>query len=1044
MDNLKFSKSNLTKSQYFIWTGQMINPDDPLYNVVFTFDIKGKINSEKFTKAFKILVRETDTLRTIFTEKDGIVNQMVLDHMEYNLEVIDLSSQPLEISSWINERKLLSFDISKCLFDTALIKYSDNGFIWYINQHHLITDAWGNTVIFKNLGAIYRDLLNSSTSEFEINSFSSYRVFEKKSREKGNTQETAFWKEKIKSVSSLKLYGTDNMFSVKKNRLEFEIGFERTKRIHELIKLKRFSSLNQDLALYNVFSTIVFFFLYKITGHQELSFGTPTSNRISKNFKNTPGLFIEFYPLTCLIAENETISSLFNKVKNEIYKLLQNVKPGLSSAEVNRKFNVVFNYINAKVTRFGNHEVDAVYQSTDHYDPRFNLIINLSDFNDSGNFKLQIDYCDQQFPSSIKDFLPDQMIKCIDLFLNDYEIELDDADIIGEKEHEYLLNELNNTDVPYDEAETLLTKFTNNVHRIPNQTAFHFEGDKLTYEGLDIESEKLANHLINKYHLKKGDVVGIFMDRSIEMGIALYGIIKAGCSYLPIDPYYPKERIKYLIKDAYVKTIITQSKFENNLPGTVAKFTFDNYRNLKLASSRIENVNLSQEDVACILYTSGSTGFPKGVLLHHKGICNNLNWLQDTYPLKQKERILQKTPLIWDVSIWEFFWPLQVGAELVIIKPGGHIDPDYLVKMNQKHDIVAGYYVPSLLIEFLGAKDVENCKSLRYVHSGGESLTPKIRDLFFSKLDARLEHQYGVTESAIGLTYWECTKSGNEKVLPIGYPVHNTQLYILNKKLIPNPFGVPGELFVGGNQVTHGYLNRPEATAERFKVNTFSDKSKWLYSTGDNVRRRSDGAIEFLGRLDNQVNLRGVRVELGEIEAKIRHIPSVIEVRVALVGKEESTHAIAAFIKPSGKITSNEIKNELINHLPTYMIPTKIILLDEFPLLENGKIDVKKLVNNFGSYETGETQPQYIAPRNDLEILVSEIWKSVFDLKEISIYDDFLSLGGHSLTAIRIINGIHGKLSINLSVNILFERSTIASLSQFIEEIIMQSLEDPS
>ncbi len=436
------------------------------------------------------------------------------------------------------------------------------------------------------------------------------------------------------------------------------------------------------------------------------------------------------------------------------------------------------------------------------------------------------------------------------------------------------------------------------------------------------------------------------------------------------------------------------------------------------------------ENPAYIIYTSGSTGKPKGVVNTHRGILNRLLWMQDAYRLTASDRVLQKTPFSFDVSVWEFFWPLMFGARLVVARPEGHKDGEYLVKTIVDQRITVMHFVPSMLQLFLETPGVEKCDCLRHVICSGEALSPDLQNRFFSRLDARLHNLYGPTEAAVDVTYWECRRDGHLKTVPIGRPVANTKIYILDSQMHPTPVGVPGELHIGGVQVARGYVNRPDLTAEKFVPDPFSDDpGARLYKTGDLARYLPDGDIEYLGRLDHQIKIRGLRIELAEIESVLIQHPAARE--AAVVAREDTPgdQRLVAYVvlKPASPLSSTELRDHLKRSLPDYMIPAAFVGLDALPLTSSGKVDRRGLP---APKEQPRSEGAYLAPRNGLEKTIAEIWRELLHVEQVGIHDNFFDLGGHSLLIVQAHRRLRGITDKDLSVADLFRFSTISALAE--------------
>ena len=564
----------------------------------------------------------------------------------------------------------------------------------------------------------------------------------------------------------------------------------------------------------------------------------------------------------------------------------------------------------------------------------------------------------------------------------------------------------------------------------PSLSALRFGDTELSYYQLDRSANALAHELRNA-GLEPGQLAGLCMERSLEMVVALLAVLKAGAGYVPIDPAYPADRISFMLQDTRVPVVLTQRHLESKLPPSGARVLVLDSNSCASHADAAPELNLSPDQIAYVIYTSGSTGKPKGVMISHRAICNRLLWMQQQYSLGQDDRVLQKTPYSFDVSVWEFFWPLMTGACLTLARPGGHQDAAYLVDLIGREGITTLHFVPSMLQLFIEQPGIEECVSLKRVLCSGEALPYELQQRFFERSAAELHNLYGPTEAAVDVTYWACRREDSRRIVPIGRPVANTQTYILDKHGHPTPVGVPGELHLGGVQLALGYLNRPELTAERFVPDPFaSTPHARLYRTGDLCRYLPDGAIDFLGRLDFQVKIRGFRIELGEIELALAQHPEIREaVVVARVDEHETTRTyLAAYLvaESSSTPTASSLRAHLAQTLPEFMVPATFVFLNHFPLNSNGKLDRKALpVPTLNPTASGEQ----VKPATEMERQLAEIFRDALRLEEVGVTDNFFDVGGDSIRAVRITDAIRASLSPQLELVQFFDHPTIRSLA---------------
>ncbi len=614
---------------------------------------------------------------------------------------------------------------------------------------------------------------------------------------------------------------------------------------------------------------------------------------------------------------------------------------------------------------------------------------------------------------------------------------LSEIDILTTEERNQLIRKWNNTEIQYSQK-CIHQLFEEQVERSPDAIAVVFDNQQLTYRHLNERANQLA-HYLQKLGVKPELLVGICIERSLEMIVGLLGILKAGGAYVPLDPSYPKERLSYMLEDTGVKVLLTQRSLTELLPENQAIVVSLDGDWQVIAQENQNNLNsgVKGENLAYVIYTSGSTGKPKGAMNTHKGISNRLVWMQNTYQLTSSDRILQKTPFSFDVSVWEFFWPLLAGATLVVVKPQGHKDNAYLIKLIQQQQITTIHFVPSMLRVFLQEPSLENCSCLKRVICSGEALPYELTQRFFGRLNCELHNLYGPTEAAIDVTFWHCLPQIQQQIVPIGRPIANTQIYILDQYLQPVPVGIAGELHIGGVGLARGYLNRPELTSHKFISHSFGDGK--LYKTGDLARYLPDGNIEFLGRIDHQVKIRGFRIELGEIETVLSHHPAV-EQAIVIAHEDETGHkSLIAYIvgnsQPSDAVEHNQevnlfdeqiLQSYLESRLPEYMMPNAFVMLDAIPLTANGKIDRRALPSL--EQIRIELANTYVAPCTPIEEILAVIWAEVLGIEQVGIHDNFFELGGDSIRGIQVIAKAK-QIGFDFSLPQLLQYQTIQELA---------------
>ncbi|MEV6980965.1 amino acid adenylation domain-containing protein [Sphaerisporangium sp. NPDC051017] len=599
----------------------------------------------------------------------------------------------------------------------------------------------------------------------------------------------------------------------------------------------------------------------------------------------------------------------------------------------------------------------------------------------------------------------------------------------------------NATEVDYPTAHTVPELITLQARATPDAVAIRFEGTSVTYRELEERTNRLA-HRLRALGVGPGSVVAVHLERSVELVVALVATLKAGGAYLPLDPQYPPARLMFMAGDAGARVLLTRRSLAArlNVPDLRPVCLDDPAEGLDDLPAEAQEGAPGLADLAYVIYTSGSTGMPKGVMNTHAGLLNRLLWMQEAYRLGPGDAVMQKTPCGFDVSVWEFFWPFIAGARLVVIKPDGHKDMEYLGEVVEAERVTFLHFVPPMLALFLEFADLSKCGSIRQVVCSGEALSADLARRFFaSGLSAGLDNLYGPTEAAIDVTRWTC--GPQDAITPIGAPIANTTVHVLDAHGNRMPVGMAGELHLGGVQLARGYLNRPELTAEKFVADP-EDPDRRLYATGDLARWRADGVVEFLGRIDHQVKLNGSRIELGEIEAALLDHPGVAQAVVVLGEDNRGEPALVAYLvyrgdpEPGGRVRAR-----LAERLPEYMLPTMYVALTEIPLSPNGKVDrgalPKPTVRDLGTSEA-----EFVAPRDDVERLLADLFGKVLGRGPISIKDSFFDLGGHSLLAARLTARLRRSFGIDVPMRMLYAGPTVESLAVALVEAALVAEKD--
>ncbi|MFC7451441.1 amino acid adenylation domain-containing protein, partial [Rhodococcus daqingensis] len=568
--------------------------------------------------------------------------------------------------------------------------------------------------------------------------------------------------------------------------------------------------------------------------------------------------------------------------------------------------------------------------------------------------------------------------------------------------------------------------------RTPDAVALVFEGEELTYAEFDARANRLARHLISM-GVGPESMVGLGIRRSLDLMIGMYAIVKAGGAYVPIDPDHPADRTTYVLETADPVCVLSTRRDHFEVDPRFEVLEIDLLDTSAYDDAPVTDADrrapLHLDNTAYVMFTSGSTGKPKGVVVTHRAIVNQLVWKQSEYGLGSDDVVLQQIAMTFDVSVWEFFWGLQNGARLVIAKPDGHKDPSYLAEVIAEHGVTTATFVPSPLGVFVAVADAASLRTLRRAFVIGEALPPETAARWRELTDAGLHNMYGPTEAAVSVTNWEA-RPEDTVTTPIGLPQWNVQVHVLDAGLRPTPAGVAGELYLAGPQLARGYLTRPGITSDRFVANPFGDAGDRMYRTGDLVRRRGDGVLEYIGRTDFQVKLRGQRIELEEIESAVLGHASVLQTAVLVVQDERTGDQLVAYVVPEDgrEVDGEELRRYVGGTLPAYMVPNAVVVLEEFPLNPSGKLDRKQLpVPEFADAGV------YRAPSTATEATVAGVLAEVLGLERVSVDASFFDLGGNSLTATRVMARLAEEIGVSVPLRAVFLEPTAAGIAAAID-----------
>ena len=1039
----KYIETNisLTQSQLMLWMGQKMSPKSPMYNMAHSFEISGAIDETIFKKSFQDLIAAVDVFRIIFKEEKGIPYQNILEDCNYDIEIEDYSNvNRAELEQDLQNRTMQIFDVSKPLFDSALYKISETNYVWYLNIHHLVTDATSSTIIFEIFTKIYKQNKESQNNiELVIPQYRDYLKFEEiiaNDKEKDNVRK--YWKETASKVTAPPiLYGQNSKeFTSQSNRVTVKLDKVRIEKLEELASKPEFRCWTKDLTYFNIFLTALFVYIKRVSNEEKLAIGALSHSRVTKEFKKTAGMFVELFPLVAEFSKDDTFLTLYNKVRQETNEYLRHAQPAMASAEASSGFNVVLNYIKANFSDFNGSSVKSKWIHPNHCDVSHHMRCTVYDMDGTGEIELFFDLNTAIFNTEFQEKIPSHFLTIFDAFLDNDSQLIDKPAFITEN----TIKEQLKTFIFNDAYPSFVDKISEVIENNSNEIAIRDGSETFTYKDLERLSNALCYTLKEK-GVEAGDCVAVHLYRSADYIITLLALLKSNVTCVPIAANQAEERIGYIIENSDCSLIITSSLLIDNLQNCdQAKFNITNdgwkQNNLdvefKLPKSK-------PDEIAYILYTSGSTGKPKGIMITHRSVSNYLFSCNDFWGTKTKFAFC--TSISFDITYTAILLPLYQGGEVIVYKEDEE-GPDGAVlrvlKDNKADSIVL---TPSHLLFFLGKGHSES--KLRNIIVLGEDfktdLANKIKAEYHK--DAKIYNFYGPAEATIACVIAKFNPEKHKGVsVPIGKPINNTIALVLDDQLNAVPKGVVGTLYLGGYGISKGYVKRPDLTAEQFIQNPFLS-SDILYNSGDLVRCNNDNELEFLGRKDNQVKLNGHRIELREIESVLEEYEGVIEAVTLVIESDNNLKKIGqlvAFYRGNPEIEASELRMFLEKKLPYYMIPLQFKYMEEFPLSPNAKTDRKKL-----SEENDiqfESDKPYVAPTNEIEEIIANVWSELLEIEKIGIHDHFISLGGHSLLAMRITSSLNEVLELENPLDKIFVYPTVASYATYVEETIMSLL----
>jgi amino acid adenylation domain-containing protein len=1053
-----YDRSNLTKNQLMVWLGQKLNADVPLYNIPYVINLSGHVEPEHVRSAWRDIVDSSDALRTVFEEDEaGGVRQRVLPSVQWDMEQLDFSREPdpaAKLRVWLRERSQGVLPVGQRLLDSALIKTAEGAYTAYFNTHQLVTDAWSDAVIIKRLLSLYeRSATGRSGEKKDSGRFSDYVDYERNLRNSPRYEEAqAFWQRELaEDAEPLAFYGQVPLKrSAAVEKVSVNLGPERTRRLKEIAATEGIFLLSQELTLFSVFVALASTFLYRVTGASRIPLGIYYHNR--PGFREVVGLFMHVHPLRVSVEDGDTFRSLIGRTQAEYRRVSKYRDFPVANPSRKPAYDVLINYVNMSLpTRVNGTSVSYEWLHSGHGTESLN--IEMHDFEASGSFEVGFRFHRDVFNEERRADAIRHFLQIVDCFLADSAQPVALATLLTGAEREQLVVRFNETARAYEPGRTVVAQFEDQIERLADKVAVEAEGQALTYGELNARANQLA-HALRRLGVGRETLVAVCTERSLELAVALLGVLKAGAAFLPLDAGYPQERLAFMLDDSGAEVLLTRQRLLPGLPRRKgATLCLDSEWRKVAAESRLNpSGGATPDNLAYLIYTSGSTGKPKGTMVQHRSLFDYNQTAAREYGVTDRERVLQFCSLSFDISIEEIVPCLTNGATLVLRNEEMLASvPAFLETCDRwavtLMSLPTAYWHE--LTEALDSSGLSLPGALRLVIIAGERVMPE-RLTAWQRHAGRgtaLINTYGLTEATIistviELTAWE-GRGGDSNEVPIGGPVSNTQLYVLDRNGQPVPVGMPGELHVGGLLLARGYHRRPEVTAERFVPDPFGESpGARLYRTGDLARFSAADSLEFLGRRDRQVKIRGFRIELEEIASALRQHPAVRDCAVVLREDAPGRKQLVAYVVPRQQPPppGNYLREFLGRNLPDYMLPAVFMTLEALPLTPNGKLDYSTLPAPERS--DAALDNVYAGPRTRTERDLCETWASVLGVDRVGIHDNYFELGGDSIRSIQI-RAKAQRQGLEFTVQDLFQHQTIQALAKVCKVLSPESISLP-
>ena len=1015
-----------------------------LYNFPMIFELIGNVDKTRINDVLQKMVDRQGVLRTSLDVVDGNLVQKVEKHIDFILEENECEDSLLD--EFIQNYLIRQFDMTVApIFRANFIECTSGKKYLFLDIHHAIMDGYSMLVFFNDFFALYE---KKELPELLIQ-FTDYAIWEENAY-KNNLfySQNEYWINQLSNFPEPLNLNTDfmrpNVQSSEGDVYDFVINSELCSKLIQLAK-------NRNVTLFPVLLAGFYIFIYKQTNQDDFIVGIPTAGRFDNSIENLIGMFFNILPMRIKLDPEKTVSELIKEVAGMVAKGIENEQYDYDyvlkklnlkqNADRSILFDVLFKLEgftkDVALCDVGTPKAeikldDLTLRSYPFKKNRAKHDLTLEILTREDTLECYFEYCTKLFKKETIERMARHLLNIYNNFTKNPSVKINEIDYLSATEESKLINEFNNTKAEYPEGKTLVDLFEAQVEKTPERIAVSFGGESITYRELNNRANKFAKELISK-GVKADEIVGIMTDRCIEMIVGIYGIIKAGAAYMPIDRRYPSERIEYMLDNSGARILVAQYPEEAKGYNVEIMELPKGDNNTEEANPRAE---INERNLAYIIYTSGTTGRPKGVMIEHRSIVNRLNWMQKAYPIGKDDVILQKTTYTFDVSVWEIIWWSLTGASVMMLPQGEEKDPEAIVKRIKEGNVTTIHFVPSMLNMFIKYVEMVGCyeeiKSLRTVFSSGEALKKNQVDVFYDEITKRngtkLINLYGPTEAAVDVTYYDCSENHDSEIVYIGKPIDNIRLYILDKTGKPTAIGVAGELCISGIGLARGYVNNEKLTNDKFVENPYDCENR-TYRTGDLARWTADGNIEYLGRIDNQVKIRGFRIELEEIEKVIMKVENIEAATVVARDGEEGKYICAYYVEKE-KVRVRRIRKEIADNLPEYMMPAYFIKIDNIPVTANGKLDRKALPAP--DINAARNEMVYEEPETEMQRKLASVWSEVLHIEKVGKNDNFFQLGGHSLNALDVQSRIEKIFGVKISVRDMFKVNTISLLEEYI------------